>query len=101
MATATIPHWNPRAGEWQTLTVTVPDEPRRRRTRRRARRPGRPVDLTGLSSGSPLEPYWCDTAYGDAGPLADLRTYLPEQAIRTHRAAVTLPADPGRITVTR
>ena len=103
MATVTIPrgYWNPYAAEWQTLTVKVPDEPRRRRTRRRARRPGRPVDLTGLSAGSPLPAWWRDTAFGDAGPLADMRTYLPEPAIRTHRPAVTLPADPGRITVTR
>ena len=101
MATATTPWWNPHAGEWQALTVEVPDEPRRRRTRQaRTRRPGRPVDLTGLSAGSPLPPYMCDTAFGDAGPLADLLRHIPEPAIRTHRAAVTLPADPGRITVT-
>jgi hypothetical protein len=101
MATATVPHWNPYAGEWQDLTVEVPDEPRRRRARKRRARQGMPRDLSGLSAGSPLEPYWCDTAFGDAGPLADLRTYVKEPVIRTHRAAVTLPADPGRVTVTR
>ena len=102
MSTATIRHWNPYAGEWQDLTVEVPDEPRQRRTRQaRTRKPGRPVDLTGLSGGSPIPPWWRDTAWGDTGPLADLRTYVPEPAIRTHRAAVTLPADPGRITVIR
>jgi hypothetical protein len=102
MTTATTPWWNPYAGEWQTITAEIPDEPRKRRTRRaRTRRTGRPLDLTGLSAGSPLPAYMCDTAFGDAGPLADLRTYLPEPAIRTHRTAVTLPADPGRITVTR
>ena len=102
MITATTPWWNPHAGEWQTLTAEIPDAPRKRRTRtRRPVRRGAPRDLTGLSAGSPLDPYWCDTAFGDAGPLADMRTYVKAPAIRTHRAAVTLPADPGRITVTR
>jgi hypothetical protein len=103
MTTVTTPWWNPYAGEWQTITAEIPDEPRKRRTRKRARRPGRPVNMTGLSAGSPLPAYMCDTAFGltDAGPLADMRTYIKEPAIRTHRAAVTLPADPGRITITR
>ena len=102
MATATIPHWDPYIAEWATLTVEVPDEPRRRRTRKHSpARHGMPRNLTGLSAGSPLPAYMCDTAFAEAGPLADMRTYMPEPAIRTHRAAVTLPADPGRITVTR
>jgi hypothetical protein len=104
MTTATIRQYDPWAGEWRDMHVEVPDEPRRRRTRKRgpARR-GMPRDLSGLSAGSPLPAWWRDTAFGltDAGPLADMRSYIEAPAIRTHRTAVTLPADPGRITVTR
>jgi hypothetical protein len=98
----TIPHWDAITREWRTLTVNAPAEPRRRTRSRRTRghRQGSPRDLTGLSDGSPLDPYWCDTAYAEVGPLADMRTYLPAATIQTHRPAVTLPADPGRITVT-
>ena len=102
MATTEIPHYDPYAREWQTLTVEVPDAPRRRRTRKRSA-PRRGPACTPLdhSGSAPVPPYWVGTAFTETGPLADMRTYVKAPAIRTHRAAVTLPADPGRITVTR
>lgn len=98
----TIPHWDPITREWGTLTVDAPQEPRRRTRGRRIRghRQGSPRVLAGLSDGSPIEPWWRDTAFAETGPLADMRSYVKPDAIQTHRPAVTLPADPGRITVT-
>jgi len=98
-----VPQWDPRAGEWRTVAVEVSPEPvRRRRTRKRASvRTGAPRDLAGLSAGSPLPAWWRDTAFAPGEPLADMRTYVKPPAVRTHRPAVVVPADPGRITVTR
>ena len=97
----TVPVYNPRAGEWRTITVDVSPEPRRQRRTRRPARHGAPRDLSGLSAGSPLPEWWRDTAFAPGEPLADMRTYIKPPAMRTSRAAVVVPADPGRITVTR
>jgi len=101
VTTATISMYDTRAGEWRDVTVEVPDTPRRRRssTRRPVRR-GAPRDLSGLSDGSPIEPWWRDTAFYDMGPLADTRTWVKPSAMKTRRAPTVMPADPGRITET-
>ena len=90
---ATVRQYDPWAQEW--TTVTVPAEPVQRvRTRtRRRRRPARAY--VPASNASPIEPWWRDTGFYDMGPLADLRSWLPEPAIRTHRAAKPLPGDLG------
>src|SRR5690348_10134713 len=90
--------WNAQAGEWQTIQVEVPQEPRRRGQSRRAIRHGQPRDLSGLSDGSPLPAWWRDTAYAPGDPLADLRTYVKPAVMRTHRAATVMPAEPGQLT---
>jgi hypothetical protein len=59
---------------------------------------GQPRDLSGLSTGSPLPEWWRYTAYAPGDLLADTRTYVKTPAIRTHRAAVVMPANPGRVT---
>jgi len=100
--TETCQHWNPLAGEWETVTVEVTPEPvRPRRSRaRRSRRPGAACDLAGLSDSAPFPDWWRDTAYAPSDGLADMRTFVKPAAIRTHRAATVMPADPGRITET-
>ncbi len=101
MTTETVRRWDASAGEWHDVTLELTPEPvRRKRARRRAASHGAPRDLTGLSAGAPLPSWWRDTAYAPGEPLADMRTYLKPPAIRTHRAAIVMPADPGRITVT-
>lgn len=95
----TTPLWDARAGEWRTVTVEVTQEPRRRRTsRRRARRPATPRMPLDHTGSAPMEPYWADTAYAETGPLADMRTWTKQPAMRTHRTATVMPAEPGRIT---
>jgi hypothetical protein len=101
MAQPEIRLWDAMAGEWKTVTVDVAPEPRRRGTVRRAKIVGRPRDASGLSAGSPLPAWWRDTAYADMGPLADMRTWVKPAAMRTHRAATVMPADPGRVTETK
>jgi len=95
--------YDPIAREWKSVPVEVPPESVRKH-RTRARRPvrrGAPRDLAGLSDGSPIPPWWRYTAFAPQDQLADLRTFIPPPAMRTSRAAVVMPADPGRITVTR
>lgn len=87
MAPETCRSWNAQAGEWQDVTIEVPEQPRRR-TCRRHTRPGRAVDLAGLAAASPLPDWWRDTAYAPSDGLADMRTYIKTETTRTHRAPV-------------
>ena len=103
VTTETIRMYDTLAGEWREVEVAVTPEPRRRRrrtVRRATSRRGAPRDLTGLSDGSPIPPWWRDTAYAEMGPLADTRTWVKPSAMKTRRAATVMPADPGRITET-
>lgn len=88
--TADVQQWNALAGEWQTMTVTVPDQPRQRKrgTLARSRRPGKPVDLASLSTKAPIPKWWEDTAFAPGTPLADTRTYIKPNTIRTNRPPV-------------
>jgi hypothetical protein len=81
--------WDAYAGEWVTVTVDAPPEPRQA-DRRTLRRPGQPVDLAALSAGSPLPSWWRDTAFAPegSGGLADMRTNLKDETVRTHRGPV-------------
>ena len=85
----TMRRWNPYASDWETYTAEAtppPRKPARRKTRGR----GAPCDLASLSTGSPLPSWWRDTAYAPGDVFADMRSYLPEPSIRTHRPA-TIP----------
>ena len=93
----TIRVWDVVNHEYRTATVAATPAPKPR-TRRPARRVGRPVDYSGLSSGSPLASWWRDTAYAPAEPLADMRTWTKQPAMRTRRPATIMPADPGQLT---
>jgi hypothetical protein len=93
--TEKIRTWNPAAGEWVLTTVPVPEPaPRRRPAARRAPRVGAPRNLAGLSDGAPIPSWWRYTAFAPGTPLADMRSYLPAPAMRTHRAAAVVPASP-------
>jgi hypothetical protein len=92
--TETIRQFDVVTREWITVTVPVYGTPRRRTRRRRTPRRGLPRDMAGLSAGAPLPEWWRDTAYAPGEPLADMRTYLKEPAMRTHRAAAVVPASP-------
>lgn len=100
----TVRLYDPRAGEWRNVPAEVSPEPVRRQRRTSTRRPARrgtPRDLTGLSDGSPIPAWLRDTAYAPCDGFADMRTFMKPPAMRTSRAAVVMPADPGRVTVTR
>ena len=94
---ATVRQWDPRAEEWRYGTVRTSRRPAPRKQARTRRPAGQRAPLDHAGS-MPAAPYWVDTAYADQGPLADLRSWIKPPAMRTHRAAVTMPADPGRIT---
>lgn len=98
----TVRQYDPRAGEWREMRVEVEitSVPRQRRTSHRRTRVGAPRDLSGLSNGSPIPDWWRDTAFAPGDLLADIRTWTKPPAMRTHRAATVMPADPGRITET-
>lgn len=114
MTTETIRQYDPVTREWRTVTVLV-TEPARIATAPHREvtgvadgdlvplRHGAPRDLTGLSGGTPFAASLAYTAYDQewSGPLADMRTCVKPAAIRTHRAAVVMPADSGRVTALR
>ena len=89
--TETIRQYDIHAREWRTVTVPAAPMPRAH-NRARTRQPGRPVDYTGLSAGSPL-PMLADTAFAPGESLADMRTYVKPATMRTHRAIVTAPGE--------
>lgn len=92
----TIRLWDAVAQEYRRVTVTA--EPvKRTRTRRVAKQaPAARIPLD--NPGAPIPEWWQDTAYAPMGPLADMRTWVKPASMRTHRPAVVVPADPGRIT---
>jgi hypothetical protein len=94
-ATADVTEYDAAAGMWRTVTRPVfgtPARTARRPARRTARRVGQPSDRAGLSDGSPFAYGMSDTAFAPGEPLADMRTYVKEPTITTHRAAVVVPA---------
>jgi hypothetical protein len=90
--TETVSQYDETAGIWRTIRVPVYGQPATRTQPARTRRPGRPVDRTGLSAGSPFAERMDDTAFTETGPLADMRRHVPEPYIKTHRPAVVWPA---------
>lgn len=104
-STEQVKRYNRAAGAWETVEVPAYAPPPRKRpaARRGPRKAGTPRDLTGLSDGSPFAGdtrQW--TAYDqDWAGFADMRTYLPDQTIKTHRAPTVMPsasAQPAHMT---
>jgi hypothetical protein len=86
MSELDVRKWDHALGEWITVTVDVPPEPRAQSRRKPSG--SRPIDVTTLNHASPLSPDWRYTAYGPGEPLADMRTHVPDPTTKTHRPAV-------------
>jgi hypothetical protein len=87
MSELTIRKWDHGLGEWVTVTVEATPEPRK--ASRRRTRPGRPCDLASLATTSPIPEDWRYTAYAPGDQLADTRSHIKPDTLRTHGPAIT------------
>jgi hypothetical protein len=95
--TARVSVFDASAGIWRTVDLPVTAGPVAAPVKRPGRRygPARPSERASLGTGPAFAFGMDDTAFAEAvgeRAFADMRSFVPEPAIKTHRAPTVFPA---------